>query len=104
MIVRGLSLYGHPHAVVRALADEVATCKILRRGLNARIDLRMNGNLVRHVTSYIRIEHRYATTEAASFASLFFRDQNLLQFHDDPRVELKQLTNIGLDLGSGHRV
>jgi hypothetical protein len=51
MVVRGLGLYGNPHGILRAFANEVATCKILGPGLNARVDLRMDGNLVCHVTS-----------------------------------------------------
>src|ERR1700741_4170146 len=49
MVVRGLSLYRNPYGVFRAFADEVSTCKILGGGLNAWVDLRMNGNFVCHV-------------------------------------------------------
>jgi hypothetical protein len=47
----GLSFDTNPHGIFGAFADEVATCKILGRGLNTRVDLRMNGNLVCHITS-----------------------------------------------------
>jgi hypothetical protein len=51
MVVRGLSFDANPHGVARALADEITACKILGRGLNARVDLLMKRNLVCHVTS-----------------------------------------------------
>src|SRR5262249_3842609 len=49
MVVRRLSFYGNLNRIFRAFADEDAAGEILGRGLNARVDLRMDGNLVCHV-------------------------------------------------------
>jgi len=47
---------------------------------------------------------QHAFVHRQALLRLFFRHQNLLQFRYRPRVELKEFMDVGLDLGSGHRV